>query len=424
MKLHNISEAEAALAEFIPPRGLLSPKDTTLDRIRPLMNLLANPEQKLSVVHIAGTSGKTSTAYYLADLIRTAGKHVALTVSPHIDTITERIQIDGVPITEKVFIAELEEFLAIAKECKVKPSYFELLYAFAIWEGFRQHIDYMVVETGLGGLHDATNVIDRRDKLCVITDIGFDHMHILGNTLPEIALQKIGIVHEGNVVCVFQQSDEIMKVFDKWTNDHHAQLIVTSEEEERKKHEYNFQQMPNFQQRNWLLANVAYKFLSQRDGLKQLSQLELEATMEIQVPGRMDIIRAEGKTIIMDGAHNVQKMEAFISSFTKLYPNERPDILIALKNDKEFESVVPLVAKLAKNVIVTTFNTAQDLPVQSQDPEAMRQAFQRSGFMQVNSISDPYQAYAALLKSSNPVCVVTGSFYLLSVIRKHINSLS
>jgi dihydrofolate synthase/folylpolyglutamate synthase len=421
MKLHNIAEAEAALAEFIPAKGLLKPKDTTLDRIIPLMNLLGNPEQKLRVVHIAGTSGKTSTAYYIAGMIQLTGARVALTVSPHVDSITERIQIDGKPLPENIFVRELEEFLGIVSSCSIKPSYFELLYAFAIWEGYRLDVDYMIVETGLGGLHDATNVITRIDKLCVITDIGFDHMHILGNTLPEIALQKIGIVHEGNVVCAFKQSAEIMDVFSDWTKQHHAQLLVVHEEEQRQKMALDFGRMPNFQQRNWLLANFAYSYLVDRDGLESLNKAELEQAMQIQVPGRMDISLVGSKTIVMDGAHNVQKMSAFIASFKQLYPDLKPDVLIALKNDKEFEAVVPLVSAFSEKVIVTSFNTAQDLPVQSQDPSVIQDSFIRSGFENVVCIIDPFEAYSELLISDNKVCVVTGSFYLLSVIRKQLN---
>ncbi len=198
MNIRSIQEAEAALLPYVPLVAELTGKDTTLDRIVPLMKLLGDPQDKLKIIHLAGTSGKTSTAYYMSALLQATGKKVGLTVSPHIDTIAERVQIDGLPLPETEFCRELGIFLDIVEFAEAPPSYFELLYAFALWVFERQQVDYAVVETGMGGLYDATNVASRPDKVCVITDIGFDHTHILGKTLPEIAAQKVGIVHDHN----------------------------------------------------------------------------------------------------------------------------------------------------------------------------------------------------------------------------------
>ncbi|HMH31066.1 MAG TPA: bifunctional folylpolyglutamate synthase/dihydrofolate synthase, partial [Methylomirabilota bacterium] len=132
MTLHNIQEAESALLPYVPLVGQVK-ADTTLDRVWPLMELLGNPQDQLKTIHIAGTSGKTSTAYYMAALLAASGKKVGLTVSPHVDSVTERVQINGQPIPEELFCQELGEFLEIIEQAAQKPSYFELLYAFAIW---------------------------------------------------------------------------------------------------------------------------------------------------------------------------------------------------------------------------------------------------------------------------------------------------
>jgi dihydrofolate synthase/folylpolyglutamate synthase len=421
--IRTIEQAEAALLPYVPLVAQLTGKDTTLERIIPLMALLGNPQEQLRVVHIAGTSGKTSTAYFTAALLHTAGNKVGLTVSPHVDSITERVQFDGQPISIPIFCSELEQFLEIIKVLKRPPSYFELMYAFAIWEFSRANVDYAVIETGMGGLYDATNVTTRADKVCVITDIGFDHMKILGNTLPEIAAQKIGIVHDHNQVIMYEQSEPIMSVIRDWTRDHNAPLLLTSEEAERQLSRGDISGMAAYQQRNWLLAYRVFRYVAKRDGLKPLSLRKLSLTQSLQVPGRMDAWQVGHKTVVMDGAHNAQKMAAFVSSFRVLYPDKKPAFLLAFKQGKEYQDVVKLLAPLASFIVVTTFAYSQDLPVGSTDPNEVAAAFKAAGNTNVQVVHDRAAAFTALLQETDDIAVVTGSFYLLSQIRNDISKL-
>jgi dihydrofolate synthase/folylpolyglutamate synthase len=418
--IKTIEHAEAALLPYVPLVAELTGKDTTLHRIRPLMALLGNPQNSIKAIHIAGTSGKTSVAYYTAALLRASGKRVGLTVSPHVDSVTERIQINGEPLSEERFCSELAEFLQIVSTAQKKPSYFELLYAFAIWEFVRSSVEYAVVETGMGGLYDATNMIDREDKICVITDIGFDHMHVLGNTLPEITAQKIGIVHEHNPVMMYEQAPDIMDVVTKWTTLHHAPLHATTEKKEREIYDGNLAHMPAYQQRNWLLAYRVYIFTKRRDDLPALSKELLLKTQAIQVPGRMDAMTIQGKTLVMDGAHNGQKMSTFIATFEQRYPNQKPAVLISLKQGKEYTEVAPLIASFASSVIVTAFRTSQDLPAQSIAPAELAEAIRFAGNEHITVVADYQKALRVLLRKDEKLLVITGSFYLLSQIRKEL----
>ena len=149
-RLQTLDEAIVALQPYVPLVAQLTGGNTTLERIEPLMVLLANPERKLKIIHVAGTSGKTSTSYYIAALLQSGGQKVGLTVSPHVDSVTERLQIDGRPISDQLFCSELEIFLELVDQLKQPPSYFELLYAFGLWVFERHGVDYAVVETGLG----------------------------------------------------------------------------------------------------------------------------------------------------------------------------------------------------------------------------------------------------------------------------------
>jgi dihydrofolate synthase/folylpolyglutamate synthase len=415
--IRNIQEANLALQPYVPLVAQLTGKDTTLARIQPLMKLLGNPQDKLRVIHIAGTSGKTSTAYYLSALLSATGKKIGLTVSPHVDSVAERIQINGKPLSEQVFCQELTEFLKIIQKAPEPPSYFELLYAFSLWVFARQNVDYAVIETGMGGLHDATNVAARPDKICVITDIGLDHTHILGKTITEIATQKIGIVHENNQVFTYVQSQEVMAVFQDWANRHHAVIHSTTQDAQRQASGLDFSGIPNYQVRNWLLANWVYAYLVKRDNLQSLTSKVLLQTLTIKIPARMDILRVKGKTIIMDGAHNLQKMSALVSSFKELYPGVKPAIVIGLKHDKDYKDVAVLLSSLAARVITTSFDSSQDLPVKPMDPELLAEAF--DGRVPTKVIADPVAATRALLDSPEPVGLITGSFYLLSEIRNN-----
>lgn len=406
-----------ALQPYVPLVAKLTGKDTTLRRVQPLMKLLGNPQDKLRVIHIAGTSGKTSTAYYLSALLGATDKTVGLTVSPHVDKVTERIQINNKPLSETVFGQELTEFLEIVKKAPEQPSYFELMYAFSLWVFVRKNVDYAVIETGMGGLYDATNVITRPDKICIITDIGLDHTHILGNTLAEIAAQKIGIVHDHNVVFTYTQSNEIMEVFQDWTTKHHAVLHSTTQTAERQSSGLDFSGIPKYQERNWLLAYKAYRYLVERDDIQNLTSKVLMKTLHTHIPGRMDIRQVHGKTIIMDGAHNFQKMSAFVDSFRELYPGVKPTVVIALKHNKEYQGVADLLSTFAARVITTSFLSSQDLPVQSMDPHVLAQAF--GSHLEVQVTLDPSSAVHMLLQDPGPVGVITGSFYLLSQIRNN-----
>ncbi|MEO7364187.1 MAG: hypothetical protein ABIV43_01620, partial [Candidatus Saccharimonadales bacterium] len=337
---------------------------------------------------------------------------------PHVDSIAERVQIDGEPLSEAEFCAELTEFLGLVEQAAQPPSYFELLYAFSLWVFDRRSVDYAVIETGMGGLHDATNVARRPDKLCIITDIGYDHMQILGNTLPEIAGQKIGIVHAGNTALTYRQADDVMNVFDAWCNKVGATLTPLDASAISSNYNHEFGGLPLFQQRNWLLAREAYNWIADRDGLADLSLEDELRTHRLQVPARMEILRRGDKVLVMDGAHNQQKMTAFVESFHQQFPDVRPDVLVALKTGKEYSAVAPMLATLASNIIVTTFDTSQDLPAVSLDPELLASELQAAGASSVQVVPDLRMAYDSLMKTSNNVCIITGSFYLISQLRQ------
>jgi dihydrofolate synthase/folylpolyglutamate synthase len=169
------------------------------------------------------------------------------------------------------------------------------------------------------------------------------------------------------------------------------------------------------------LAYQVYLYLKDRDDLQSLTSQVLAKTQTITVPGRMDIREVRGKTLVMDGAHNAQKMTAFISSFKKLYPGVKPAVLLSLKHNKDDEGIAPLLAPFASRIIVTAFDTAQDSQIRSMNPRTLAASLREAGAQNLEVIADHDQATEVLLASPEEVCVITGSFYLLSQIRHNKN---
>ena len=387
----------------------------TLDRMTDLMAKLGNPQNDYKVIHIAGTSGKTSTAYYAAAMLTQTGMKVGLTVSPHVDEINERVQINMLPMPETEFCSELSQFLNIVEETKVKPSYFELLIAFMFWEFKRQNVDYAVIEVGLGGLLDGTNVIDRSDKVCVITDIGLDHTKILGDKLADIATQKAGIILPGNEFFCSKQTPEVMDIFRKVAEQKKAKL---NELGSLKKPDL-INDLPGFQKRNWSLAFETVEYIINRDELVQLDDEKLEKTTQTYIPARMEIIDYENKKLIIDGSHNQQKLHALISAIKQLFPGTDVAVMVGLLEEKDDQLHLALqeIADLSDNIIATSFSADQDVPKLPMEPSRMADLLKTIGVSKVIAIDDPKKAFLTLTKYPEPVILVTGSFYLLNEVR-------
>lgn len=414
----NIEQAERVLKKYVKKTTAYLGDDMSLVRMWPLLELLDNPQKKLKIIHIAGTSGKTSTAYYISALLQSTGAKVGLTVSPHVDSITERIQINGKNISDDEFCKSMTTLLKVVDSVDVKPSYFELLIVFMYWYFAKIGVDYAVVETGLGGTLDSTNVAKLPNKVCVITDIGRDHVQVLGSEIAGIAKQKAGIIHEYNEVFILKQSDEILSEIRNRVENVSANLNVVGEKTEANDSDSDSDTalLPEFQKRNWLLAYSVFKFILKRDKLTVKQKLRPSG---IIVPGRMEeIALSDNSLLIMDGAHNEQKVSSFVQSYLKKHGNTEAVVLLSLKRGKEYEEVVDALLPIAKSFILTTFNSSQDMPAISQDPEDIyNYCIEKKCASKI--IIDNKKAFKELLISDSKIKIVIGSFYLLGELRKN-----
>ncbi|HSW79288.1 MAG TPA: Mur ligase family protein [Candidatus Saccharimonadales bacterium] len=410
--IRNFEDARDELKKFYNQPGS---NTYTLDRMRQLVEYLGNPQEKLKIIHVAGTSGKSSTSYYASALLSAAGCKVGLTVSPHVVDINERVQINNVPMPENDFCESLGTFIDKVNASAITPSYFELMIAFAFTEFVRQNVDYAVIEVGLGGLIDGTNVIAREDKISIITDIGYDHTNILGNTLHEIATQKAGIIMPGNHVFTYIQATEISDVIRAVCHQKTAQLHELHAPEQIQP---ELSELPKFQQRNFYLAEQAVDFVLQRDGHGSLSNDQLAKAAKFQVPGRMQIIDYKGKTLVLDGAHNGQKMAALIDSMQAKYPDKPVAALVSFvqNRDERWQHALDELKPYVTHIIATSFDLgADDMPKKSMPADAIAAYLQNIG---ANYEIEPRlsDAVKKLLNSPEPVLLVTGSLYPIGLV--------
>jgi len=392
-----------------------------LRRTEAFIDLLGRPNGK--IIHIAGTSGKGSVAYLISTLLLSQGFKVGLYLSPHIIDIRERIQIDNQWITKEKFVTYLNQLLPFIEKMRAStdgpPSYFELLVGLALNTFKQEKADYIILETGLGGLHDATNIF--QDKVAVLTPIGLDHTEILGDTLTEIAFQKAAIIQSKNIVLSAPQKSAVERVLLSRAEKENTKVtyikpVCSQCSEEGTIFDFVFDDLSLPQVRlgmygkhqayNASLALATVVKLSQRDNFILDTQRMRSALEKAHLPGRMEIIRKKGKIVILDGAHNPCKMKSLIEAIQTIFPGKKFDFLIGFKKNKDYKTMVEYLLPVANEIITTGFySNKQDWVCISEDPENISVG---------HPIKDCHKALNKALESDH--LVITGSFYLLGEI--------
>ncbi len=412
-KFTSESEVEAELLSYAPQR--LVGTNIKLERIQALLAHIGNPQQTLRVIHIAGTSGKTSTSYYVRALLEASGTKTGLTVSPHIDTIRERVQVGGELISKDKFVQYFNDFYPLVFGFAPRPTYFELVTAFAYWVFQRENVDYAVIETGLGGRLDATNTVDRADKVCVITPIGYDHTEILGDTLTLIAGEKAGIIGEGNIVFTAEQESEAFGVIEQVAHRQQATLQLVHSEIDQTS------DAPEFQQQNFSLALETVRYVAQRDGL-QLVEDTKSIFEQVHVPGRWELYRIGSKMVVLDGAHNPQKLTAFFEAIAQHSMN--PAIIVAGLSEAPDDKVahcVEIISAHAAKTVYTTFEIQRDVTRKSVSLETLAKLAEDS---RSEYVEHAPEALSLALASTEPFVIITGSLYLVSLLRPLVRAMA
>lgn len=373
------------------------------DRIKAMLDKLGNPQNKYKTVHVAGTSGKGSLCQMLSHILRAAGKKTGLTLSPYLLSPSERIQINNRNITNKNFTKLIKKYKSLILEYEL--TYFEAYIALAFIHFAEQKVDYAVIETGLGGRLDATNVL-HSPALAIVTTVGLDHIEMLGNTKRKIAREKQAIIK--NERKAITGSKYIKKARYVETKDYELINLDTSGAEFiYQNKEYKLGMLGEFQVENAILAIEAAR------SLRIPRKYVLQGLLKAKHPGRFDVL-SKKPLIIMDGAHNVDKMKAFVLSLLKiidLYKYEKKYLLIGLKKGKDSESIVKLICPFFDEIIVSKFQKPYTV-----DPRSIAREVKKHTKVPVVKVeNNSEQAYNKVVKRLKPndLLIVTGSLYLI-----------
>ncbi len=407
MKFASMRDATYFLDELIahPPE-----KHNRLVYVAHILETLGSPQNQIPAIHIAGTSGKGSTAYYATSLLNRAGYTTSTLVSPHIASVAERSLINGQPLHEQEYLHYFQAFANLCVAHNLHPSYFEFLTIFSFWLFKEIGVDYIIIEVGIGGRLDTTNVISRSPTVRVITDIGLDHTELLGNTLTEITQEKAGIIHQSDSVVMNRQASEIETIIRQHAESQHSQFSIALPIID------DFLKiLPDFQQRNWTLAYRAVEKLLALNKKPPLSKEVLEKSVHITIPGRLEKRNVDGVNIIFDVAHNPQKIRALIDSLRKLYPDKKPVFVVAFGQNKQLSLAksLAMIDNLAQLTYATTFSADYGKNHRNVPPEAIRRVMKSAVEIEYN----PDRALTKAIEKAQQLdtyVVVAGSFYLVS----------
>ncbi|MFQ6818628.1 MAG: bifunctional folylpolyglutamate synthase/dihydrofolate synthase [Blautia sp.] len=424
----NYEEAVAYIEE--------TPKFTTKNKLshtKECLRRLGNPEKKFRVIHVAGTNGKGSTCAFLTSIFREAGYSCGLFTSPHLVTINERFQINEQNIDDDTFLAAFLKVRALADELVAEgsyhPTYFEMLFLMGMVIFADAGVDYVMLETGLGGRLDATTAVEE-PAACVITSISFDHMQYLGNTIREIAGEKAGIIVPGVPV-----------IFDG--NDQEAAKVIRDQAEklgspwfEVKREDAEIKGITSggidFSVKNGYYGNTVFSIpfiaryqvmnaslvLKTVEVLKQQISIPEDAVkkglLETRWQGRMETVLPG---VIVDGAHNEDGVEKFVETaehFQKEYPLT---LLFSAVDDKDYTDMIRTILGRIRfrHVVVTQVGGYRKVPA-----EELAEIFRREGCPSAQAFEDTEMAFRAALslKGEDGMLFCVGSLYLVGEIKE------
>ena len=416
------AEAEDALLSRWPETKL----DPTLDRIEAFMELLGDPQRSLSAIHLTGTNGKTSTARMVEALVEAAGLRVGRFTSPHLESMTERISLDGQPLDEEAFVRAFNDIAPythlVDQEHDHPLSFFETVVAMAYAAFADAPVDAAVVEVGMGGAWDATNVIDAR--VAVLTPIDVDHAKYLGETPAAIAVEKVGIIKSGATVVCAVQPDEVMALVVERCAEVGATLLregidfgvasrvpavggqVMSLQGLRARYDEVF--MPIYgahQAQNAALALAAVEAFLGEEALD--ADLVAEAFAEVASPGRLEIIR-RSPTIVLDAAHNPHGAAAVVAALEDSFTFSPLIGVIGVMADKDYEGLLSEFEPALAHVVCTQNTTDRAMP-SGVLAEVARGIFGQDRVSETDSLADAIDQAAALAEAGGVFGEAIGS---------------
>lgn len=402
-----------------------------LDRILSLLDRMGNPQDKLKYIHVAGTNGKGSTCAMLSSTLVASGYKTGLFISPYITDFRERIQINNEMISKETLADAVEETFPLIEKLQSEGiiiTEFEYVNALEFYIHAKENCDVVVLETGMGGLLDCTNVI--KPPLCsVITTIGLDHTAILGDTIEKIAAQKCGIIKSGSVAVTSEQAENAMIVIEQTAEKLNVPLVksesvnlnVTFETLEGSDFEYNGRKIHinlagKHQLENAKTALAAIESVRQR-GLLKITDDDISVGFSKAVnPARFELL-SKNPVVILDGAHNPNGIEALKNAVRNFLDGKKITCVMGMLADKDIDSSI----KLLDGVFETVYTVPVDNPRAISSKELAKKC--KGYFKNITSFDSAEKAFDGAFenaKKNGGAVVICGSLYLAGEIRPYI----
>jgi len=410
-----------------------------LSRMLRILAGLGNPHKKLRFLHVAGTKGKGSTCHMLAAMLHGAGYRTGLYTSPHVYTLMERIQVGHARITEGEFARLIAKLEPVVKRLeKEAPTFFEIMTAAAMLHFANQKVDLAVMETGLGGRLDSTNVI--KPEVCGITNISYDHMQQLGNSLEAIAEEKAGIFKPGVPVISAPQPPGVKRVFKDMAARVGCELRFVGEELDfsyrfessrltgpqtrvcmtTPRSRFDHVHVPLLGEHQAINCGVALGMIDalRERGLPVPEQQAVEGLAAVNIPGRMELVRDIPRTIL-DGAHNAASIAALMRAIGQNVNCESMVVIFGCSADKDIDGMLQQIQLGADKVIFTGTGSPR-----SADPHELLLRFQEKSTKMAQigrTLPQAYEIAKTCVGREDVICI-TGSFYLVGEAKRLIDA--
>ncbi len=396
-----------------------------IDTIRALQKGLENPQSKFLSIHVAGTNGKGSIASALSSIFKQAGYCVGLYTSPHLVKFNERIRINGTPISD-MDVLNAYEAVKVVYEGDRDPTFFEYTTAMAFHEFARAKVDWAIVETGMGGRLDATNVL--KPRLSIISNISLEHRQYLGNTIAEITAEKGGIIKHGIPVVTGVNQKEAVEVLKDIAQKQEAPLFRLGEHFRVRKNKNSntfsyvgisstWKNMKaglqgNHQIENASLALAACEILNRQNTKFNVEQIK-EGLLKTDWPGRMEVV-SQTPYVILDGAHNLMAARKLAKFISQNLAKNKTTLLIGILNDKPYKGMLKPLLPLCRRIILTKPTISRAL-----EPEILHN-FAKDFVEDIKIIPNVKDAffYAMESVSADEAICVAGSLYVVGEVKQ------
>ncbi len=404
--MRTYSEALIYLNQFVnyertrPQR--YAPETLSLDRMNDLLDRLGRPERTFRTIHIAGTKGKGSTAAMIEACLRAAGYRTGLYTSPHLHTFRERIRVNGAYISREEFTQLVDDVEPHLKAVE-GVTWFEVVTTLAFMFFARSQIDAAVLEVGLGGRFDATNVVT--PIVSVITSLSMDHMNLLGSTIEQIAFEKAGIIKPHIPVVSAPQVPEALDVIRRVARARGAKLIVSHPEEVAS---FPVVRLPLLGAHQWVNARVAVNALrvANERGLTISHEAVRQGLETVKWPGRLEVLSRD-PLVVVDGAHNGDSAQKLSAALREVFHLDRWTLIVGISADKDIPAILDGLLPIAQHVIVTQASNSRAASV-----EALGAQVSHRG-LELTPASNVAEALEIALNDRAPL-IITGSLFTVA----------